>query len=77
MEHSARVCTGVKLNALLTDKAAQQRPPSALVLGFSAKQQTKSYPHQPRLTSLLSLVASKDAMVMGVLSDLVGWCICA
>lgn len=60
---------GAKLNALLTDKAAQQRPPSALVLGFSAKQQTKSYPHQPGLTSLLSLVASKDAMVMGVLSD--------
>jgi len=60
---------GAKLNALMTDKAAQQRPPGALVLGFAANQQAKPYAHQSGLTPLLSLVTSKDAMVMGVLSD--------
>jgi len=60
---------GAKLNALLTDKAAQQRPPSALILGFAAKQQAKPYAHQSGLTPMLAMVTSKDAMVMGVLND--------
>ena len=59
---------GAKLNALITDRPAQQRPPSALVLGIAAPT-NKAYAHQAQLIPFISRISTKDALVKGALSD--------
>ncbi|MDP3608061.1 MAG: chromosome segregation protein SMC [Methylophilus sp.] len=60
---------GAKLNALIADKPAQQRPPSALVLGFAGISSNKTLIHHAKLTPLISFISTKEATLNGVLSD--------
>ncbi|OYY48464.1 MAG: chromosome segregation protein SMC [Methylophilales bacterium 28-44-11] len=60
---------GARLNALITDKPAQQRPPSALVLGLTATNPYKEDTHHAQLTSFISQVTTKDALINGALND--------
>ncbi|PPD54452.1 MAG: chromosome segregation protein SMC [Methylotenera sp.] len=65
---------GAKLNALITNKNAfgsqsEQRPPSALVLGFDHQSEVKQLPHDANLTPLIQMIEECDAELKPVLVD--------
>lgn len=65
---------GAKLNALITNKnkfgsQSEQRPPSALVLGFDHQPEVKQLPHDASLTPLIQMIEECDAELKPVLAD--------
>jgi chromosome segregation protein len=59
---------GAQLNALITDKPAEKRPPNALVLGMTSTS-TKEYAYHTKLVPLMHHIHTKDNSVKGVLHD--------
>ncbi len=60
---------GAKLNALISDKNLNDRPPAALVLGYRAANPNVSSKQNTDLTPLISVIKDCDADLQPILAD--------